>query len=74
MNDYDTHESIIRGAYENSASYSDALVLGSLIGTPMHVEHDEDSDYEPLTLGDTIALDNVLTDMGVDPGKFNWLD
>ena len=72
MNDYDTHESIVRGAYENAASYHASATLGSLIGTHMHVEA-ETADLESYTLADMVGLTNAELDSLLDRDTHNWL-
>ena len=72
MNDYDTHESIVRGAYENSASYAASATLGDLIGTNVHVEAEID-DLESYTLADMVGLTNAELDSLRERDTHNWL-
>ena len=58
MNDpYDTHESTVRGAYENSASYAASATLGDLIGTNVHVE----AEFDDLESGTYVAMTPLTT-------------
>ena len=70
---FDTLDSITQGAWEIGSSYHDSLVVSELLGTYAHIECETGDEYEPMTAASYDSLMSEVTDLGIDPNKFDWI-
>lgn len=69
----DTFDSLVESAWEINASYHDSLVVSELLGTYAHIECASDEEYEPMTAASYDSLMSEVSDLGIDPDKFDWM-